>query len=287
MRLPRGRRPTTAPRTRAGRRSRRARPMQQTIESAAVDGAAGVCAHRRGGRTDGACGNARGQVIAFDAGIEPSESPSTTTGGAAPLARTLCSVNAVLPRTSCCARWTSPTLASTAPRRRRSARLSDTASGTPRRRLALRARGRSWHVRDRSTTRRCATRPCASSATGLHELPGPTTTPSSERARGAQRAPLRDDEVLGVLSSRRTRSRAHGAQRRRLLVEIGRGRLPVSSAATLLEAGDRCPLLPAPPQGLCLRMGALSMKVDVAQEVRPGEADGHRDARTRTAAAGA
>ena len=38
-----------------------------------------------------------------------------------------------------------------------------------------------------------------------------------------------------------------------LLAEIGRGRLPASTAATLLEAGDRrLAPAPAPPQGLCL-----------------------------------
>ena len=226
--------------------------VQQTIESALSTVLREPVRIVAAGRTDAGV-HARGQVIAFDANAELSAECAAGDGPMySPLARTLRSVNAVLPEDVVL----------------RTLEIADPAFD-PRHDAVQRGyryriwnaevrspfeRGRSWHVRERLDD--AAMREAAACFTGEKDFAsfqGADDVPRPS-VRTVTRSELRRaDEVLEYVVEANSFARHMVRNVVGLLVEIGRGRLPASTAATLLEACDRrLAPAPAPPQGLCL-----------------------------------
>jgi tRNA pseudouridine38-40 synthase len=204
------------------------------------------------GRTDAGV-HARGQVIAFDACLELSVEPiGVDPVGRASLWRTLRSVNAVLPDDIVLR-----TLEVAAPafdprhdavQRGYRYRIWNAEVRSPFERRCA------WHVRDPldDTTMRDA----VGLLVGEHDFAsfqGADDVPRSS-VRVVTRSELRrDGEILEYVIEANSFARHMVRNIVGVLVEIGRGRLPTTIVAELLEACDRrLAPAPAPPQGLCL-----------------------------------
>jgi tRNA pseudouridine38-40 synthase len=204
------------------------------------------------GRTDAGV-HARGQVIAFDAAIELTADPlATDPGGRSSLARMLRSVNAVLPDDVVLR-----TLEVAAPgfdprhdavQRGYRYRIWNAEVRSPF------ERQRAWHVRDPLDD--AAMRAATALLLGEHDFAsfqGADDVPRSS-VRIVSRSELhRDEEILEYVIEANSFARHMVRNIVGLVVEIGRGRLPASTVAALLEACDRrLAPAPAPPLGLCL-----------------------------------
>ena len=226
--------------------------VQQTIEGALSTVLREPVRIVAAGRTDAGV-HARGQVIAFDAVVALSPAPvAGDAAGRSPLARTLRSVNAVLPEDVVL----------------RTLEIADPGFD-PRRDAVQRGyryriwnaevrspfeRTRAWHVREALDD--AAMHEAAGRFLGTHDFAsfqGADDVPRPS-VRDVTRSELRrDGEVVEYAVEANSFARHLVRNLVGLLVEIGRGRLPASAAAALLEARDRrLAPSPAPPQGLCL-----------------------------------
>lgn len=226
--------------------------VQQTIEAALSTVLREPVRIVAAGRTDAGV-HARGQVIAFDAQAELSATtPEGDSRAFSPLARTLRSVNAVLPD-DVALRTLDVADPGFDPRhdavqRGYRYRIWNTEVRSPF------ERGRSWHVRDPLDD--AAMREAAAHFVGEHDFTsfqGADDVPRPS-VRVVTRSELRRfDDLLEYVVEANSFARHMVRNVVGLLVEIGRGRLPASAAGTLLEARDRrLAPAPAPPQGLCL-----------------------------------
>lgn len=204
------------------------------------------------GRTDAGV-HARGQVIAFDAdAVLSSTLAPSGRAGSSDLARVLRSVNAVLPEDVVL-------------------RTLDSADNDfdPRHDAVQRGyryriwnaevrspfeRTRAWHVRDPLDAGAMAE--AATILVGEHDFASFQGADDVARpsVRTVTRSDLRcSDEVVEYVIEANSFARHMVRNIVGTLVEIGRGRLPVTTVATLLAARDRrIAPAPAPPQGLCL-----------------------------------
>jgi tRNA pseudouridine38-40 synthase len=226
--------------------------VQQTIEGALSTVLREPVSVVAAGRTDAGV-HARGQVIAFDAAVALSAAPGAgDPAGRSPLARTLRSVNAVLPEDVVL----------------RTLEIADPGFD-PRRDAVQRGyryriwnaevrspfeRTRAWHVREPlDDPAMCE---AAAHFLGAHDFASFQGADDVRRpsAREVTRSELRrDGEAVEYAIAANSFARHMVRNLVGLLVEIGRGRLPSSAAAALLEARDRrMAPSPAPPQGLCL-----------------------------------
>ena len=226
--------------------------VQQTIESALSTVLREPVRIVAAGRTDAGV-HARGQVIAFDAHAVMSAEPAAgDSAGHSPLARALRSVNAVLP-VDVVLRTLEIADPGFDPRhdavhRGYRYRIWNAEVRSPFERT------RAWHVREALDDG--AMRDAAAVFAGDHDFAsfqGADDVPRPS-AREVTRSELRrDGEILEYLIEANSFARHMVRNIVGLLVEIGRGRLPSTTAAALLEARDRrLAPAPAPPQGLCL-----------------------------------
>ncbi len=204
------------------------------------------------GRTDAGV-HARGQVIAFDAGIElTSASAPSGRAGSSDLARVLRSVNAVLPedvvlRTLDIAE-TGFDPRHDAVQRGYRYRIWNAEVRSPFERT------RAWHVRDPLDG--AAMAEAAAVLVGEHDFAsfqGADDVPRPS-VRTVQRSDLASTGAVLVYAIEANSFARHMVRNIvGTLVDIGRGRLPVTTVPALLAARDRrIAPAPAPPQGLCL-----------------------------------
>lgn len=226
--------------------------VQQTIEAALGTVLREPVRIVAAGRTDAGV-HARGQVIAFDAGVVLS--PVAAAGDAATrseLARALRSVNAVLPddvvlRTLDIAEPSFDPRHDAVQRGYRYRVWNDEVRSPF-------ERTRAWHVREPLDD--AAMTEAAALLVGEHDFAsfqGADDVPRPS-VRTVTRSELRRrDEVLEYVIEANSFARHMVRNIVGMLVEIGRGRIPVTTVATLLAARDRrAAPAPAPPQGLCL-----------------------------------
>ena len=226
--------------------------VQQTIEDALSTVLREPVRVVAAGRTDAGV-HARGQVIAFDAGVVLSAEPvDGDPAGRSALARTLRSVNAVLPEDVVLR-----TLEIAAPgfdprrdavRRGYRYRIWNAEVRSPFERT------RAWHVREPLDD--AAMRAAAAQLVGEHDFAsfqGADDVPRPSVREVTRSELCRDGEVVEYAIEANSFARHMVRNVVGLLVEVGRGRLPSMTAGALLEARDRrIAPPPAPPQGLCL-----------------------------------
>ena len=226
--------------------------VQQTIEAALSTVLREPVRIVAAGRTDAGV-HARGQVIAFDATVELSAEPvATDPVGRSSLVRALRSVNAVLPDDVVLR-----TLEIAAPgfdprhdavQRGYRYRIWNAEVRSPF------ERRRAWHVREPLDVDAMAA--AASALVGEHDFAsfqGADDVPRPS-VRIVTRSELhRAGELVEYVIEANSFARHMVRNIVGLVVEIGRGRLPRSTVAELLEACDRrLAPAPAPPHGLCL-----------------------------------
>lgn len=226
--------------------------VQQTIERALATVLREPVRIVAAGRTDAGV-HAWGQVIAFDAGIALSSAPAEgDVAGRSQLARVLRSVNAVLPE-DVALRTLEIAEPSFDPRhdavqRGYRYRIWNAEVRSPFERT------RAWHVRERLDD--AAMGEAALLFVGEHDFAsfqGADDVPRPS-VRTVTRSELRRcDEVLEYVIEANSFARHMVRNIVGMLIDIGRGRIPPTTAAALLAACDRrLAPAPAPPQGLCL-----------------------------------
>jgi tRNA pseudouridine38-40 synthase len=226
--------------------------VQQTIEAALTTVLREPIRIVAAGRTDAGV-HARGQVIAFDAGIalEPGDAAAYDRDRPS-LARTLRSVNGVLPEDVA---LQSLAIAEPAfdPRHDAVARAYRYRIWNAEVRTPF-ERHRAWHVREPLDP--AAMADAARVLVGEHDFAAFQGADDVPRAsvRTVRRSEIvREDELLRYEIEANSFARHMVRNLVGALVEIGRGRLPVDAMRTLLATRDRrrAPA-PAPPHGLCL-----------------------------------
>jgi tRNA pseudouridine38-40 synthase len=226
--------------------------VQQTIEAALATVLREPIRIAAAGRTDAGV-HARGQVIAFDAlavlddRVAPDQPASFSS-----LARALRSVNAVLPEDI--------VLSSLSPAEPDFDPRHDAIQRAYRYRIwnaEVRSpfeRGRAWHVREPLDV--AAMSRAAAELIGEHDFTSFQGADDVPRAsvRTVQRSELASSGAVLVYAIEANSFARHMVRNIvGLLVEIGRGRRPVTAMPELLAARDRrLAPAPAPPHGLCL-----------------------------------
>lgn len=226
--------------------------VQQTIEAALATVLREPVRIAAAGRTDAGV-HARGQVIAFDATAELAEiCGADDPRGIAPLARCLRSVNAVLPEDVALVSL-SHAAADFDPRhdavqRAYRYRIWNAEARSPF------ERRRAWHVR--APLDAAAMAAAAAELVGEHDFASFQGADDVPRAsvRSVQRSEITLDGAVLVYAIEANSFARHMVRNIvGLLVEIGRGRLPLGAVGALLAARDRrLAPPPAPPHGLCL-----------------------------------
>ena len=226
--------------------------IQQTIESALATVLREPIRIAAAGRTDAGV-HARGQVIVFDAvSLLGTECDADDPRSSSPLARTLRSVNAVLPE-DIVLRSLAPADPDFDPRHDaiQRAYLYRIWNAEVRSPFELH---RAWHVREDLDAGAMAE--AASLLVGEHDFAsfqGADDVPRSGVRRVSRSEVARDGGLVSYAIEANSFARHMVRNIVGQLVAIGRGRARVAALAELLAARDRrLAPAPAPPQGLCL-----------------------------------
>jgi len=226
--------------------------VQQTIEAALATVLREPIRIAAAGRTDAGV-HARGQVIAFDAiaALSATCEPGDARG-IAPLARALRSVNGVLPEDVALLSL-SHAAADFDPRRDAIQRAYRYRIWNAEVRSPFERRS-AWHVREPLDDHALIT--AAEQLAGEHDFAsfqGADDVPRASVRRVQRSAIVRDGALVVYAIEANSFARHMVRNIVGLLVEIGRGRLPVAAMADVLAARDRrLAPAPAPPHGLCL-----------------------------------